>query len=435
MGRKPLEGNAMNDYFVIAAKKFFVIFSGLVAASLLARYLGPVLRAEYAVVANYAAIGCVVLNYGVSNAYQASRRNGGEDIARAYIVYSVFFFLLIFSLALVGGFFFEDKKVVALAVTAVALLRMQLQSFSLVENIKGSALASVWGSVAELIFLGGLLAFFPAYLIFGLLSLILKDLVISVGSFIAMRGSFFLTVGGKAQWFRSWSSGAQDLFRNGFFSIYRSGRFFFLTVLIAVNYKINIIALDFYGVDKAVLGVFAVGVLVSEYLWIFSDIFKDVQTSRTARGGAVEGVARATRSAIFVTLVAYAAFLLVGPRLIPVFFGKEFEGSFEFALIMLVANLFMVPCKVIGTYYISIGRVSVYLYGMASSVVLNLIVCFFAIPVLGVYGALLGSIVSYFLAGLVVVLDFKKNTGVRVVEILVVRFAEIKALWSRLLRR
>ena len=409
----------MSDYAITAFKKFFIIISGLVSAALLARYLGPDLRADYAVIMNSVAILVVIFNFGISGSYQSSRREFGYEVIRAFFALSI---ICCFLVLVIAAFFFNlHRGGVVLLFSAIFLLRTQMQAYGLVESVWGATYSSVLGALGELAVVVVLWLFFPQALLYGLMAILFKNLVISASSMWVIYRSYISNSGGVG----FFSGGVASFFGGGYFSIRESLPVFFITMMTIINYKIDVILLDFMGVDKSIVGVFAVGVLVAEYLWIFSDVFKEVQISRTAKGGGAPDVARANRTAIFITILVYFSFLLFGGFFITLFFGVEFSGSFAFSVAMLAANIFMIPCKIIGVYYISIRRTRPYLFAMTISALTNVCLSFWVIPLWGAYGAVASSIFSYLIVGLFIVADFSKYSKMPLRDVVVIRWREV----------
>lgn len=421
-----------SDYTITAVKKLFLIASGVAVTALLARYLGPELRAEYAVIVNASAITVVLLNFGVSNAYQSARRQHGFQVVQAFVAHSLLLFGALCVLALLGLGFLDSTPAAIVLVASLSLLRMQVQSYSLIESIRGSAYVSIVGGAVELLTIATLWLFFPTNLFLVLVALLAKESTIATLSIMLIASTYRSSrtdMGSPGRLFdRAWADVAAR--RN--VSLFRSFPLFALTVLIVANYRIDVLFLDLLGVDKSQIGIFAVGVGVSEHLWIISDIFKDVQISRTARGSAADDVAAANRAAVALTAVAYLLFLALGKIAIVMFFGADFADSFQVAALMLIANIFMIPCKILGTFYISLDRINVYLAGMAAAVALNVTLNLVLIPRFGLNGAIVASILSYFVAGVVLIADFVRHTGVSLVDVILIRRRDIDMIDRKL---
>lgn len=417
----------MIDYASTAIKKISAIVFGLASAALLARYLGAEGRGQYAIVVSTSAVIVSIMNLGVSNYYTFERRKLGVSLARSYVLFFILLFVVLFFVGVLAIAWSTIYNVYAFGclLSSFALLRMQTQSVLLVEDVKGATIASVMGAACETTVLAVCYLLFDRYVFLAVGALVTKEIVITVASALRLRN-----FPGERR--SVWPIGAQ-LLSNG--RIRGVVAVFILTALITINYKIDALVLAFLGVPAAQIGVYALGVAVSEYLWIFSDIFKDVQVSRTARGGSAQGVARDLRMAIALTLVGYAAFLSTGWFLVKLVFGEQFSHSYIITLSMLGATIFMVPCKLIGVYYISMGRFHTYICAMALAVVANIVMNLIFVPLLGVYGAVLASVVSYGIAGIWMLLDFSAISSIPIYRALVLRSTDVTQILLSLRER
>jgi len=422
-----------SDYIFTLAKKLFIVLSGTAASALIARYLGPEMRAEYAFILNAAAILVVLLNFGLSNYYQSLRREEGPGACAAFVAASIkLAVLLLLTVLLLTGLLDVTHSAI-LIVACFSLLRMQLQAVSLVENIRGAAISTMIGSSIEVLAIALLWLLAEPAVAWVLWSFIAKELAITALSFRAIaRAPDQAVMDGAFSLANLLRQRAVSVIRA---AVARSGSLFLLTLAIVLLYKVDVLILAALGVDPGQIGIFVIGVLVAEYLWIFSDIFKDVQTSRTARGEAAHGVAAAHRSALFLTMIFYLLFLLLGRFAIDLVFGREFSDSYRIAVFMLMANVFMIPAKILGAYLISTYDLRGYLAGMLAAVALNTGLNFLLVPVWGIDGALAANILSYSVGGAAVTLVFMSRTGIGLGELLLVTRQDIAAVMARIMRR
>lgn len=415
----------MSDYRVIAVKKAVLVFSGIVSSILLARFLGPELRAEFGVLMNWSAILVVILNFGVSSAFQADRRLRGAQVVSSYLNWSCLLFIVCLIVSILSFIWLDSFIASVILVTSFSVFRLQALGYALVQNIKGSAYASICGGLGEVAFVFVCWVFFPGALFFAVLSIVLKDSVIILLSLVSLSPTRFFPKSLFMFRAKHLEHMALPVFGVNFV---RSLQFLILTLLIVINYKMDVIFLDYLGVESELIGVFVVGVIISEYLWIFSDIFKDVQTSRTARGGGIDDVASATRLAFFVTLVVYFFFVLLGSTLIELFYGADYSNSFQVSILMLLANIFMIPCKIVGTYYISINMIRPYILIMIFSVIINSLLNIILIPSYGIFGAVFSSICAYGVSGCTLSAHFATNFGVKPLDLILIKRSDLTFL-------
>jgi len=417
----------MIDYASTATKKIGTIVFGLISATLVARYLGPNGRGDYAVIVGFSSILFSILNFGVSNYYARERRDIGSSIAYSYGLYFLLIFVIIFSCGLLWNLSSDGNNLYAMGtiLASFSLLRMQTQSVLLVEDLRGATRAAILGAASESSFILICYLFFDKYVVLAVCALVTKELIIFVASWRRLR----LYPGERR---KIWPIGANLV---GGRNVKEIAFAFVLSALITINYKIDAVIMSALDIPAYKIGIYAVGVAIAEYLWILSDIFKDVQVSRTARGSDSQGVVRSVRMAIVLTLAAYLSFIAVGWVVVPFVFGPEFLESYLVTLWMLGATIFMVPCKIIGVYYISIGRFEPYVKTMVAAVFVNVTLNFILIPFLGIYGAVVASIVSYFLAGMCIMVDFGKMSSIKLGEIMVLRKEDVDRIHSSIVRR
>lgn len=417
----------MIDYRSTAAKKISTIVFGLISAALLARYLGPEGRGQYAVIVSFSAILFSILNFGVSNYYARERRTVGESLARSYCLYFLTLFVIVLSSGALWAAFSDELNLYAVGamLAAFSLLRMQTQSVLLVEDLRSATRAAIFGAASETSILLLCYLFWDRYVVFAVGALVAKELIIL--SYSGWRLRAF--AGGRRT---IWPIGANLLTNRRFLDVIMA---FILTALITINYKVDTVIMATLGLPEAQIGIYALGVALAEYLWILSDVFKDVQISRTARGSSASGVVWSSRMAVAITLVAYTGFIAVGWIVVPIVFGNEFLDSYYVTLAMLAATIFMVPCKIIGVYYISSGRLKVYTAIMAVSCALNIVLNFVLVPFFGIYGAVGSSIVSYALAGGWIMRDFSRSESMSIASMLLIRADDVSQIMGILRER
>lgn len=412
------------EYKIITLKKIITIVCGVLSSIVLARYLGAEERASYAVIVNAAAILVVFLNFGVNSAYQKVRRDKGMAATRLFYFYTIYsaatFLLLLLLVTTLTSVTYFFISLVAIG----SLFRMQLQTYCLVEDIRGSSVAVIVGSFLEFLALLALWVFTSSNAQVAILALLSKELFVSLLTIFYLKHNQELSLSGvlkiKEVFFKA---------RGGFFyylkKVLQTPLFFLLSILIVINYKADVLLLAYFEVPKISIGVFAVGVLLADYLWIFSDIFKDVQISKSSKGSGASDAAAATRYALFITFFVYLAFFLLGKNAVALLYGDEFSDSYYIALLMLFANVFMIPCKIIGTYFISLGRVRDYVYSMFFAVVINIFVGCLLIPYFGVYGAVLASFLAYFVSAFFIITPFLRSSGLRISDVLFINKQEL----------
>lgn len=423
-----------SDYGSTALKKATVIVFGLASSALIARYLGPSGRGDYALILNWAAIASVILNFGISSSYQNARRSAGVQVFSSYVAYSCGLFVAVISLSALFLFFGSRTLFFVGVLSGAMVLRMQLQAYHMIESLQGDARAVFLAHLFNCVCLLGVFLLFPSLLELAIWVLIGKELVLSGLSLRGLAIQHSRSNEGVRSGLPFLAEIVSAMPRIMEMRLFSSLPFLLLTILIVVNYKIDVVFLSILGVDPFLIGIFSVGVVMAEYLWVASDIFKDVQVSRTSKGSRAEGVAKAVRMALAATLLVYAIFIISGRLLIATMFGSDFYDSYSIAVLMLAANVCMIPCKIVGSYLISINQTKEYLASMVAAVVVNIALNIALIPVMGIYGSVVASMISYSIPGAVVTRVFLARTGLRVRNLFVITKSDvgsIRSLFSR----
>lgn len=409
----------MSDYIVVLFKKLSSIVLGLVSSIVVARYLGVEMRGEYAYILAVSAISVVFLNFGVNAAYQNQRLKHGAGALKPFVIYSTGLAISMLALSIVLYISSEEKLVVVIvAIASISLFRMQLGHYNLVESIKYSSYISIAAAFFEAMALVFVYVLSDKNLYYVVGVYMLKELLAGVASlvYLSRRSENSEGIKFKAVINRVFSGG---------------GKMYAITILIVLNYKIDIAMLGFFGVDSELIGIFAVGVLISEYIWLIPDIFKDVQTKRTAQGGGHDDVAFSTRISSFVVCVLFLIFILIGKYLITLAYGSEYSESYNVALWMFLASYAMIFVKIFGTLYISRGYVDFYFRVMLISTFLNIALNSILIPSYSTHGAIISSLSSYGIAGMLFVRDFCSKYNYRSRDVLLPTGSDCRAIKSK----
>jgi O-antigen/teichoic acid export membrane protein len=140
--------------------------------------------------------------------------------------------------------------------------------------------------------------------------------------------------------------------------------------------------------------------------------------------------AQACRRIILLTSLAGVTLAASGPFVVPLWYGKEFAAA---SRPLACATLGMVTMSIFTTVsrdFTSRNRQTVNIYsgtaGLASNVLLNL----FMIPAFGIVGAALSTSFSYSLAALMVLIPFRRESGIGLSEVLVPNAEDVRFMWN-----
>ncbi|WP_176461777.1 oligosaccharide flippase family protein [Anaeromicrobium sediminis] len=393
-----------NIYAISAIKKLWSIIFGFGATVLITRYLGPTLKGEYSYILNIVSIVFVILNLGIANIYPNYRRKHSELYLSTFLSLIITIFLFLIFIYFICLVFVEDFTIRSiLLLSIICVLSFQLNYINLVENIKVNAISYIVSSAFN--FILSLIVFwvFDKHLIIALCIFGIKEIIIIVFNLISLKDKFDFKKVDIKLWLTLISKGSIPMLT---------------TLLVTLNYRADIVILNKLNVEYFLIGIYATGLAVAEYTWIVPDIFKDVLINKTAKSDSIESLTFSIRASTSILCVIYIGFLFLGKFFISTVFGMEFILSYPITMIIYFGTFSMVYTKLLGTIYIASGKWFFYFVVLLTSVIVNIFCNFLTIPLFGIYGAALSSIISYFLAGVSFLIKFKKDYNVNVNQLL-----------------
>ncbi|CAO1612106.1 putative polysaccharide biosynthesis protein [Brochothrix thermosphacta] len=405
-----------NPYGATILKKGIVIMTGLLSMILLTRFLGPELKGQYSYYFNIVTIGTTILNLGISLVYPEYKRKD-KDYRNVFLSLSFlqFFIYLIVSLSF---WYLSDSNnygMVAILVS-VGILNLQLSQINLVENIKSHSIVISVGAISNLVFTLIIYLFFKNSVSIALILLLLKNAILIGGSIYVLKNNFHLE--GSAKIFKT-------VVIAGFLPM-------LTTVLVSINYRIDILLLNVMDVPFYDIGLYSTGVQLAEYAWMIPDIFKEVMMHKNARKDDLKHLFFSIRMANTGVIMFILVVVLFGKQILQLLFGSEFMGAYEITVLMFLAVPFMVYAKIIGTLFIANGKWNFYFGTLFLAVVFNIGLNFAFVPLWGTIGSAFASVVSYALSGVIFLCWLLKHTQVKWHELIIVRGYDIKQIYRKI---
>ena len=116
--------------------------------------------------------------------------------------------------------------------------------------------------------------------------------------------------------------------------------------------------------------------------------------------------------------------------LIPFFYGKAFAGAIISTQILLIGTIFSSCAQVSMQYFFSTGKPQIHLLTTSCSLLINIALNLWLIPLKGITGAAIASCISYFIYGLFYLIVFIKKEEFSLHELLSISLSDLKLLWS-----
>jgi len=201
----------------------------------------------------------------------------------------------------------------------------------------------------------------------------------------------------------------------------------FALLMTTLNYRIDVIMLKHYVISSKV-GVYSVGVMLAERVWLIPDAMKEVMISNLSKGKGVEEVCFVIRICNLACLFVVLGIVLLGQPFINIFFGEEYTGAYIVTVVILIGVIFMIYYKMIGAYNIVFGKQKQNFIYLVFSVAANIIANLLLIPKLGNIGAALASVISYGAAAFLFVRKFVKDNNIKIKDLIIINKNDVKKI-------
>ena len=214
--------------------------------------------------------------------------------------------------------------------------------------------------------------------------------------------------------------------------IVKFGFFPMLSLLMStLNYRVDVIMLD-GRVPDAAIGVYSIGVLIAERIWMIPEAMKGVMVHNLTRGKDAEEVEYVIRLCNTLCLFLIVGIIILGQPFINFVFGMQYSGAYQITLIMLFGAIAMNYYKVIASYNIAMGKQKISFIFLSISALLNIVINLFAIPLLGTVGAGIASVLSYTVCSILFIVYFCKTTQAKFFNMVIVNREDCAKLIEKL---
>ena len=410
-----------NPYVFSVMAKFAMVIVGFLYSMLSARFLGPELKGQLSVITTITGITVVVFTFGIHQAYPYYKRQGVENIRTRYIhAITIAFVIYLIIAALLTTFVVRDTNVrLAIWLTPFMVLSKLSRYLIMLEtpNIKNRL--ELFFEAVEVV------------IVFFLLMFAERNLYWIVGLLFAKNifsSAYYL--------YRIHEK--PGISKADFHWLMQFAIFGFLPMLALLmnnlNYRIDVLMLR-KNVSDAEIGIYSVGISIAEKMWLVSDSLRDVLYSKLIKGRDKDEVNRVIRFSITACLILVIGLISLGQPFIVLCFGEKYRRSYYPMAIILFGTLVMVYYKIIQAYNIIHKKQKYNFVFLVISVVVNVVLNAVLIPVQGIYGAAIASLISYTICALCFILEYKKYTGSRFSEILIIDREDLQIIKSLLQRK
>lgn len=399
-----------NDYALSLFSKVFGLVIGLLTSAFLTRFLGLTYKGEYAYINQAVNVAGLILNLGIYQSYSYYFRQRGESVFQDYTAISVVQFSFYLFVAIVISIFSTNWQITVISLMVpFQVLRLQMDNIMIVQNVRIRLYTNMVHSVVLMLCYCFLYFFVPSGVLPVVIVVSLMDILVSVSYFISSKTRLNLK---KFSFDR-----LKEVLIFGFLPMLSA-------LLVTLNYSVDIFFLKRIGTAYD-LSIYSVAAGIMSYVWIVPDSFKDILFSRVARNDKKNSVALSTKISLCFLIVVTIGFAVLGRLFIRVMYGAEFLPVYGVTLVLFLGVFSMVFYKIFGIVFLAEGKRRAYFIILLISVILNVILNYFLIPIYGMYGAAWASVGSYNLCGILFLFYFSKVKNIPISDLLILTKSDI----------
>ena len=396
-----------NPYLLSVITKILLVLLGFFYSVCQSRFLGAALKGDVAYLTSVTTITSIVFGCGIHQAYPYFKKKTGRDMTPQFMKLAVgMLFVYLILAALLSFLLKADPSLSAILFMTPCFVYHKIVAYiSMVENPNKKHLTELYANVLELLLVIVLWLTVPPTLLIGVLIYVVKDLFLA----------------GVYSWrLRSALRKPESLTAAQVSEILKFGLFPMLVLLMStLNYRVDIIMLKSH-VSSAEVGVYSVGVMLAERVWMIPDAMKEVMISNLAKGKGAEELGFVVRLCNSSCLFVVLAIVALGKPFIHLFFGSEYSGAYSVTVVILIGVIFMIYYKMIAAYNIVHGKQKENFFFLVISVICNIFANLLLIPRYGNIGAAMASILSYAVSAFLFTRRFILETNAKITDLLLI---------------
>lgn len=394
-----------NEYIVSILSKIILVGLSFTNSIIINRYLGPELRGEYAFILNVSNIITIILGFNVASSYPYFSKKYGVSIIKKFI--NIIFIqtgIYVFAAIIFSLFLQNDLLMSILVISIILQFSNQLDFMSIITNVNKRNIIMIISA-----FINTAILF---YLFFNTKSSL--DYIIGALLLFNVIKILFYIINNKFIPAKKLETSLPllDVFKFSFFPM-------IISLFTIFNYNIDVVILKLF-VDNREIGLYSAAVTLASTLWIIPDAFKDVLFNKTAKNDSIKAIILSIKVNVYISLLVILGFVFIGKAFISLVYGVEYLDAFYVSVVLLIGTIPMIFFKMINTLYQAIGKQKYSFYILFISVLLNVIINFLIIPILGILGAAISSVLSYMICGIIMLLSFNKKYNVTFKDIFLI---------------
>lgn len=381
-----------------------MVFIAFFHSIILARFLGPELKGIHATIYSIMSLGAVVIYMSSQQAYPYFRKKYGyAKYFNKFMSFTIVYHTIIIILTgIVSCFLFKISYIIALSMILIPISSFSttLGYICLVELPRTRNKALVMIDIIDTLFLIILFLVASSNIIY-LFIIMVSPLVLKIVYFV-YKNKFKFTLECFSKEF------VIELFKFSLLPMISM-------LLTMLNYKIDILMLKACNnIELSDIGIYSIGVSLADKAVYIPDAVKEILLSKLSKGSGPYEVARTMRFCFPISILIGIVILLIGEPILNLLYGKDYLGSYTITVICIFGTAMMVFFKMISQYNNVNGKQKINVIFLIIAIILNIILNIVMIPIWGITGAALASLISYIICAILFMIYFKKTTKIEI---------------------
>lgn len=411
-----------NPYVFSIFSKLCIVLLGFIYTVCQSRYLGASLKGDVAYISSVTSITAIVFGCGVHQAYPYFKNKTGKDVAPIFLRLSVLMLGIYSAIAVFLTIVLNaDTRFCTIILLTPCLVYNKIVAYiSMVESPNQKNATELIANFVEVVLVVAFWIYIPASFVSGIFILVAKDVFLAIVYTYRLRTRFLANVKKK-------QIHCTEILKFGFFPM-------LVLLMTTLNYRIDVIMLK-QVVTSAEVGIYSVGVMLAERVWMIPDALKEVMISNLTKGKGTDEVSFVIRICNSACIIVVLGIIALGQPFINIFFGEEYSSAYSVTVVILIGVIFMVYYKMIAAYNIVHGKQKENFIYLVISVIENVAANAILIPIYHNIGAALASIFSYAISAYLFTHKFIKENNIQMREMLLLNKNDIRRLKESFTRR
>lgn len=405
-----------NKYTIAILIKILMLFLNIIESILLARYLGTHLKGEITYINSISQILFLFGTLGINATYPYfKKKEGKENILNTIMSLNLILFVIYLITSIILVFFINNVEVkYILFVLPILCYNYNVLYIYTIENPNKKNLIVLLLTILKILYLIFLTLFIKANLFLGVTTIIVIPIIENIifTKLIKYKFSFSYLK---------------------FYKILKLVKISYLTlicnILTIANYKIDIIMLKHLNnISLSEVGIYSVGIALTEKIFIIGDAIKEVLISELSNGSSTHKIAFLSRISFSISFLIATLLCLMSKIIINILYGVEYIKASQIINITIWGAIFMIFFKLISQYNVINAKQKVNNIFLIITLFTNILLNIILMPKFGIIGVAISTSISYSINSLLFIIYFHKETKIKYKDMLLIQKDDIKVI-------